>query len=200
MALQPKISISNAGDCGTLYINDITGAYDASSNPGGYGAPNTTLANVVTVNATIQFFAPDGSPVVTYSNIPLYPTTANPFPFLLNEVYAITPAILGLPAGTATLPDGLYIVTYNVIDTIPATYTGTSQYLFDCNARCCISNKLAAIDPCGCDCKDTETLFKYSMFLDAAEAAIGCNQNKKGLDLLNAVENYCLNNDCGCGD
>lgn len=39
-----KKSISS--DCGTLTIEDATGSYDVTDNPGGYGAPNETRANL----------------------------------------------------------------------------------------------------------------------------------------------------------
>lgn len=45
--------VSQSDDGGTIYLSDITGDYNVSTNPGGYGAPNTArtdLALILIVN------------------------------------------------------------------------------------------------------------------------------------------------------
>lgn len=47
MALELKIEKGSiSSDCKTLTIDDNTGNYDATDNPGGYGAPNEVRANL----------------------------------------------------------------------------------------------------------------------------------------------------------
>src|SRR5882757_882255 len=48
MALQPKLKISAAQPSGML-AKDDTGNYDATANPGGWGAPNPVKADVVQI-------------------------------------------------------------------------------------------------------------------------------------------------------
>jgi hypothetical protein len=200
MALILSAKISNAGDCGKMYLQDVTSSYDISLNPGGYGAPNLALANVLKTTCNVTIYYADGT-TATYSNIPLFPTTNNPGPYILNENYPITPTmIFGAANAPATLPDGLYVFTYIVTDTSgpPAVvYTTTFGGWFDCNAQCCIANLLSKL--CSCDdCECTKELKKYSNMLDAARAAIGCNKTKKALSLLLSVQNFCSQNDCSC--
>jgi len=49
MALAQVFTITESEDGATIYVNDETGAYDAVSNVGGYGAPNTERADVALV-------------------------------------------------------------------------------------------------------------------------------------------------------
>lgn len=41
MALAQRFVVTDSQDGTTIYVSDETGTYDAVSNPGGYGAPNT---------------------------------------------------------------------------------------------------------------------------------------------------------------
>lgn len=50
MALTQVFQFSQSQDASLVYVTDITGDYNASTNPGGYGAPNTArnaLANYI---------------------------------------------------------------------------------------------------------------------------------------------------------
>jgi hypothetical protein len=52
MALTPKITIKQSPDCTHLILCDVTGIYDASDNPGGYGFPNAIGSSSVTLTVT----------------------------------------------------------------------------------------------------------------------------------------------------
>jgi len=49
MALQQVFTISESQDGETIYIDDDTGDYDVSTNPGGYGTPNPARADVALI-------------------------------------------------------------------------------------------------------------------------------------------------------
>ncbi len=49
MALQQVFTISESQDGETVYIDDDTGAYDAMTNPAGYGAPNTAREDIAII-------------------------------------------------------------------------------------------------------------------------------------------------------
>lgn len=49
MALVQRFDITESQDGTIIYISDETGEYDASSNPGGYGGPNTARADVALI-------------------------------------------------------------------------------------------------------------------------------------------------------
>lgn len=46
MALSVNYKIIQPNDCESIVIQDTTGNYDASTNPGGYGAPNEARADI----------------------------------------------------------------------------------------------------------------------------------------------------------
>lgn len=52
MALVQRYSASESSDGDIIYINDDTGEYDAVSNTGGYGAPNTERTDVALIAIT----------------------------------------------------------------------------------------------------------------------------------------------------
>lgn len=199
MALIPVISVSNTLDCGTINLVDVTGVYDPSINPGGYGTPNLTLAAVTGVVISMVYYPPGGSPSIPYpatGTVSFFPTIPNPAPFLLNESYILTPALFGL---TQTVwNDGIYVFTYSVTDGVN-TYTATLQYELICNALCCLDNKLVNVCFCGdCNCDDTDLLFFNWMGLQASQAAAACFKNGEALDILQCVTDFCAESDCGC--
>lgn len=49
MALQQSFEFSESQDGTIIYLNDETGEYDAISNPGGYGAPNTERTDIALI-------------------------------------------------------------------------------------------------------------------------------------------------------
>lgn len=49
MALVQRFSVSQSEDASVIYLNDETGDYDASDNPGGYGTPNTARADLALI-------------------------------------------------------------------------------------------------------------------------------------------------------
>lgn len=49
MALVQRFTITESQDGSIIYVNDATGDYDVTSNPGGYGGPNTERSNVALI-------------------------------------------------------------------------------------------------------------------------------------------------------
>lgn len=61
MALELKISACFKEKCTKLEVSDITGSYNGSTNPTGWGGSNLHLSNVDT--ATLTITPPSGSAV-----------------------------------------------------------------------------------------------------------------------------------------
>jgi hypothetical protein len=63
MSLQPKLKILSQDTVGygSITLQDDTGAYNASTNPGGYGAPNPVTGDVTKVLAREEYLG-DSSP------------------------------------------------------------------------------------------------------------------------------------------
>lgn len=205
MALQPVISVSNSMDLSVLNITDITGLYDASLNPGGYGTPNTTLSQILFAQLSNSFYyAPSGAPEVTLGTInfgiytvSLFPTTANPSPFILNENYDVSPSMLGF--SSTTLPDGLYVLEYTLgLTTIGTVSSNPVNYFFTGNAECCIQNAMLKYNPSDCGCGGVKDVFYYKNLLEAAKSAAGCLKISSALGMLNEINQWCQSQGCNC--
>lgn len=55
MALQLKLKVEEAADALSFIFTDITGEYDGTTNPGGWGAPNLAPAGIAEANLLIRF-------------------------------------------------------------------------------------------------------------------------------------------------
>lgn len=183
MALELKISVTTGS--GNFLFSETTGAYNVSTNPTGWGAPNDILANVSTWS--IAIYKPDsvtllpGTTPVTLSNPAGLPTATIP------NSLTISPQQIGYATGES-LPDGIYQFVYTVDVVIggPApidnTYTITQYVLIYAGVQCC-AGKLAvkaASSGCGCSggcggCGDDASNFeKVMLMIEAAKYSIQC--------------------------
>ena len=53
MALDLKIILYPDDTCSNLYLEDVTGLYNATSNTGGYNTPNMAVNSVTAVTITL---------------------------------------------------------------------------------------------------------------------------------------------------
>jgi hypothetical protein len=115
-------SIVQSNDGTTLTITDGTGLYDVTTNPNGWGTPNTALANIdgTTADLQLQINYTDSSLVQTVYDVIDYYTLNLAAPTTIADlVFSITSADLkvsGVAIGTATdkLPDGWYDIEYSI--------------------------------------------------------------------------------------
>lgn len=106
MALIPTATLTVDTASEVLTLTDTTGAYNASTNPGGYGAPNPAIAD--NTGTLLTFTLPDLSPVEILLDGTTSPAT-NWIP--LNALTrSVTIAQLGLTSDT--LPTGAILLTY----------------------------------------------------------------------------------------
>jgi hypothetical protein len=181
MALELKISVTTGS--GNFLFSETTGAYNVSTNPTGWGAPNEQLAWATTDN--IQVYKPDsvtllpGTTPVTLSNPAGLPTATIP------NSLTISPQQIGYATGES-LPDGIYQFVYTVDVNNPVsgkiTYTITQYVLIYAGVQCC-AGKLAvkaASSGCGCSggcggCGDDASNFeKVMLMIEAAKYSIQC--------------------------
>jgi hypothetical protein len=193
MALSLDISICQVGSCKSLTFTEKTGAYNASTNTGGYGSPNATIGG--TTSRTLAITMPDES-VVTINNATM---TAAGFPTTDCSIeYEITSAALGLGALT-NLPDGLYTIVYTVVSG-GTTYTKTVYKLLFCQAQCCVHGILADISSATCGCNDTavkNAAYAFTL-LEALKDAARCGDYTRFDNFLTTINALCETSDCGC--
>ena len=191
MALELLATSPTQDGCFGFTFTDTTGAYNVTTNPGGYGAPNIAWEDVTDV--TISIYAP-GSTVlyiitfgVSTGNLASATVTAPDgtvtdilddvqtlsFPFdatLGNGALPIDETYIG---GTAdeSLLDGVYTFVYVVSDGTNS-YNTTVYTLSKCNATCCITKAYANLDSaCGCDASSLKSVQRADSFLNAAISA-----------------------------
>lgn len=110
MALVPKIEFQSINrDASEMYIKNITGAYNAVTNPTGYGTPNTGLSDISKIIFTVSSFT--DAEVYSYDTEPKADVVAG-------SVIVITPEKLGAEAGYS-FEDGVYDI--NEYDVTTAT-------------------------------------------------------------------------------
>lgn len=155
MALQLSISLTQASDCSTLEINDITGVYSTSNTTGwshnGSGsvdAANITVDSGVIDTATITLTSPAGA-VATFDLLDADTWTAltgfagEPFNTGTNPStlsYTITPTLLGF-----TTSDGVWQVYYYVKDVYGRQASITRSFAIFYAVEHCVNRLIARI-------------------------------------------------------
>ncbi len=189
MALHPKLAFKSVKTGDIIVAMDVTGVYNGISNPGGYGAPNETVSNVLSTSLIIT--PPDSGVSYTYTGV----TASNSFvkSFLLGSIF-------GVPSGQP-IPDGIYDAVYSVT-TSTTTYTYTTQFFVTWNAECCLEKVMAEQDvpPQGdCGCESGESVSKietYFYLLWSAKKSFYCGKLSKAQALLDYVTQMCSTLNC----
>lgn len=173
MALDLKINISTTDDCKNLVIEDVTGVYNETSNPGGWGGFNVTGNrndfNMQLYLVTYHFI--DGeqytTPIslVNFENTVYYPSEDSYRAFKVSiPSYDISTEIANNP----TIPesydpmkevveDGVYSLVVNLNNEI-INYKEEFEFTFRsiCNSQKIIEKMMGAVN-LGCeDCDDSD--------------------------------------------
>jgi len=193
MALIPKINVCLKSNCTELLIQDTTGAYDPTTNPGGFGAPNIALGSVTSALLTITL--PD-STSVTFDILSIL----NSPPTIVDGRFTIDTYDMGDFSSSGKFPDGIYEFEY----LIDGLYSYHSKTYFFCQTMCCVDKMFAKVaeNACGCNC-DLDKLIKKALFaeailLSASKSGFSCAQFDKTQKLIDMAKRYCDFNDCNC--
>jgi hypothetical protein len=153
MALQLSLTSLQQDSCGEWVLTDNTGAYNVTTNLGGWGAPNLPIndGSVTFAELVISSYSDGAYTVMETIDIistweELTGLTSDPFDTgttIANTIYTITSDILNIP-------DGVYQIVYRVGDgttydnsTIKSSVTyNIATY---CNIECCIEQRLANV-------------------------------------------------------
>lgn len=207
MALELNVKFTRSNDYQSIVATDLTGVYNALTNPGGYGAPNPTVASFTAFNITITptdpvTLLPTGTPVT----IDAYPS----LPSSSNGTFTITNVDLGL-AATDNIIDGVYL--FNVVaETTLGEYEYQRYAVFSDIVACCIRN--LTLQAFGCDCNGkNKNLVKANMWLSLVQQSVNdsseiipsqvelCQQWEQASEIIRELQKICNNNNCkGCGE
>jgi hypothetical protein len=191
MALIPKIQACVKNNCKTLVIRDITGEYDATDNPGGYGAPNIEIGDVT--GSSLIITIPGSNTPITIINPVGLPTLDTTFE------YEVSTSVL------SPIPDGIYKIEYT-ITAGDITYSyGPRYFFFTCNVECCVAKlhvQIALTTDCSCESNIIKNALYASTLLDGLKANKDCGNITAVNNILNKLTEICglTGQDCGCSN
>lgn len=148
MALSPIFTIKPSCNYDQLIVQETTGAYNATTNPGGYGAPNATTGDVSAISLVITDLLND---IVFDAITTLTASSTHGVTYIdISSLLVSTVAQY-----TDALTDGLFQAVFSVTAS-GTTYTYTATILFLPDTWCKLNNLMLQItDPtCGCVNKD----------------------------------------------
>lgn len=191
LTLEPKIRVCFKNNCGTIDIYDTTGAYNATSNTGGWGATNITTVDVDSV--TVSHTPPGGDATTTDVT-----TTVNA------EVTVTGEFLIASLDVTAT--DGEHTFVYTATEGTD-TVTYTLRIFSTCVVRCCVDKLWAKAaqelesGDCGCSGgnisygqKAMKAEALYQSIRNYASSSIGSTRDS----LLAKLQRICNLENCNC--
>lgn len=171
--------------CDKISIYDISGFYNVTTNPTGWGTPNLARDFEGTAIMTIKFG-----------------TSVNEYDIKATIEDAIFPEFLLYEYSTGdTLLDGVYTISVVLFDTDTNTqYVASKKEVSLCNVECCVSKMgLKVAESCNCDTLLMENFSKAEQILSTLKL-IGKNLGEKEFNKqLSILQKICSTNDCGCG-
>lgn len=212
MALDIRFSYRRSSDNYSIIITDETGAYDATSNPTGYGGINPAIADFTTFE--IAIYSPDSTtlmPGTTSVTVDAFPT----FPSNSGAEYTVTSLAL-LGTADTTIPDGVYkFVAAADYDTGVEEGTGTNSqpyWPFYEIVDCCITNMIVEMRGCNCNPNSSKVkkrnqaiadlflLRPYSFNGEMVDSpVVQCEQWTLAADLIGDLQDICDADGCtGC--
>lgn len=216
MALEILCEVEETDGCLEWDFIDSTGAYNATTNPTGYGAPNMASTAVTSATITITphgyttgyvfaftiaagtitactVTAPDGTVTNIFADL-----EHTAFPFTEDEPFTIFNEWLG-GEEDSEFTSNHYNFEYSVTNGTETYDTDLAQ-LIVCAACCCVHNMQVNLDPTECECQDEaiEKATRAQIYLDAAIFAMEENDVDKSYDLLQAAMALCENECTNC--
>lgn len=194
MALELSFTITEQCPGKQLTFVDTTGTYNVTTNPTGWGTPNTDITDCHSGELVIL----DPNSVTT--TIDIFATGDFPNGGTTNSLVVLN-TDLGLTEDVK-LADGLWTFTVNYYgdDTTELLATKTVYKLFYCKAECCVESLFAKIPTKECSCEDEavdNAMFAKTM-LEALKYAARAGNTSRFDNLLIIVNDLCAS-DCGCG-
>jgi hypothetical protein len=215
MALVLDLIYSQSNDAKTLTLTEDAGTYVAVDNPNGWGAPNPETTAIVTsadesggdYHLLLDVTVTDKNNVeTTYEQINLWTQNGGAFADASELTWDITAADLvvsGVAMGAATdkLTDGIYEVTYQLVDndshtTVRATFS--EDILVDGDVRIDVYNKLRQV-PVDYDYEAVdlsrevmEALLAYT-YLQAVEASSAVSMREELINMLYTLDKLVSN-------
>lgn len=184
---------------GTQWVfTDVSGMYQVTDNPTGWGSPNI-LPSAVT-GATITVTPPNTTTQYTFDVLTTVNAITLPSAYVQNYTFnliTLEPSDIAL----TEFPDGIYTIVYT-IDGEEITVKTLLIY----HTKCCVNKLLEkALDSylCGKNCETdkliSDSLKARAMLLQATNWQASCFDLEKANQLLIQASKICKTHKCGCG-
>ena len=181
MAIELKHTITEGPNSKVINFRELTGQYDVTDNPGGWGAPNEILGNIVASSLIMK--SPSG---ITY---PSFNMTALGFPredaFIQKEISATD-----IDSGLTIFEDGFWTVTYTA-SSFAETFTQTKTFFFYGGVRKQVCSLIADLRLSDCTC-DSEAVLRATQmhaYLLALGYAVGLGDTAGAEELYATLQN-----------
>jgi len=184
------IDVTVGAECSNFEVADVTGAYDVSTNPEGYGLPDGPTVNNVTSLIVVVTNESEGwyltytftisSGTITACTLSVSGATATnilaelsstvwPFADGVNEFDATADYGVTIPE----LTDGIYTISYTIGGTAIGgdgqptvfSFTTSEQPTLSCDLCSCIEDMFLDASGCGCDDKMCNAMKARGYFL-----------------------------------
>lgn len=194
MALELDFSLEESDDSSSVRITDTTGVYNATSNKGGWGAPNHAIGTATAATITFKKRSDDGT-FTTYNAVDVY----NDLPSNAEGFINISAEDAGFGVDSV-FPDGIYELTYTVSGVDGTAYTVVEVFSFYLigGICCCYTEAALNVANCSCGCDKIEESF---IELDRKMRLLQCAIRKGDYTLIqnyiNSLTRLC--SECGCG-
>lgn len=188
MALQLSFQICQSNTCDSLTFVETTGAYNATSNPTGWGAPNDTIASATSAELEITL-ANGNSYTIDLLATTYFPTDDTTFE------YEIPNASFGGSTGTK-IDDQIITFVYTVVAN-GTTYTQTVYQAFYCQVQCCVYSMFKDLNVTCDACLQSKTkAIDAYLLLKGLIYSANCGNTANFNSQLATLQKLCLNNSC----
>jgi hypothetical protein len=197
-------------DCKTALFNDTTGVYDAVTNEGGWGAPNT-LSSAIT-SATIEitpkgYITPITFTFTIVNDVITAATRTDEFGVVVNVLSLLSSTVFPFfdfefnsellygSSPSSDLADGSYLVTYECTDGTD-TFMNEQWVFFTCLSKRC---KDDTVVKGAAGHVTTENQIKIFLNYEYLLGGVSLGDKDFVDAQVDAMASLCLSCGCGCG-
>jgi hypothetical protein len=188
MALIPSITAPLNKDGQSFKFTELTGVYDVTSNPGGYGSPNPTAGT-----STGALVVKDLTNNVTYDSITITPSDSDGITYITEALLQVSTVAI------SNIPDGIWSFTYTVTNS-SVDYTTEYRTLVIKSINCKMTDLSLKYADKSCNCCNNRSfreLFVEAHALYASLcAAVTCGNVAQINEQITFLDNFL--NDLNC--
>ena len=182
MSLYTDFNIKQSDNAKEFTFTETTGAYNASTNVGGWGSPNEATSTATAV--TLEVTPPGATAAISIDMSASYPTAVS----TTEKTIRTQDLSLGTDGEFA---DGLWIFEYIVTTPLEGALSNKQTIFISGAARCCVYNMLADIDLCDCDGTERARALEAFTYYRSAIACAAVGDSSKFTLILAIIEKYC---------